>query len=69
MIRFGKVRLAAYRHELNRLKGMDRVVVPSDAYTREYLGNGVCVCGYELHKKRHNYCPRCGRRVLWEKVK
>ena len=28
MIRQCKVRLSAYRHELHRLKGMDRVVVP-----------------------------------------
>lgn len=67
MLRYAKYHLAAYRHELARLKGMDRVVVPSDAYTRKYLGTGTCVCEFELDKKHHSYCPNCGRRVLWRR--
>lgn len=64
-----KIMLCSLRRELARLKGMDRVVVPRDAYTRKYLEAGTCACGFELDKKHHNYCPKCGRRILWKKVK
>lgn len=65
------------RHELNRLKGMDRVVVPRDVtfdsfvkgYCQEGFGLvGVCSCGKHLVRYKHNYCPDCGCRILWNKV-
>lgn len=65
------------RHELNRLKGMDRVVVPVEPY--KMIGDfgkdwevdtlGECTCGETISKHTHNYCPNCGRKILWEKVK
>ena len=58
-----KREIVAYRHELHRLKGMDRVVVPKRA--EGYIGVFVCSCGSDVIA---NYCPNCGRRILWEKV-
>lgn len=59
-----KFNLTLYRHELHRLKGMDSVVVPKRA--EGYIGVFVCSCGSDVIA---NYCPNCGRRILWEKVK
>lgn len=58
------------RDELQRLKGMDRVVVPRDVHIT-YLGFdkvGKCTCGGWV-TPHEIYCHTCGRRVLWEKVK
>jgi hypothetical protein len=79
-IRVIKYYLNAYRHEIQRLKGMDRVVVPSRRYLRE-VEDGILV-EYEIQTcpncnvlvggdlcETLNYCPNCGRRILWEKVK
>ena len=64
IIREAKITIIAYRHELHRLKGMDSVVVPKRA--EGYIGVFVCSCGSDVIA---NYCPNCGRRILWEKVK
>lgn len=80
-IRFHKDRINCYRHELARLQGMDRVVVPKVKFSvpqiREWGHTGrksyyaTCKCGndtlYSGNDER--YCPQCGRRILWEKVK
>lgn len=63
-IKESKLMLNAYRHELARLKGMDRVVVPKKL--EGYTGVAECSCGCWVLA---NYCPECGRRLLWEKVK
>ena len=70
MIRFGKVRLAAYRHELQRLKGMDRVAMPCEVYDKSTdLDDWYCSnCDREV-SVFEGYCSNCGRRILWEKVK
>lgn len=69
-IKAHNILLSMYRHELNRLKGMDRVVVPRISY----IGNDIylqkverCSCGERLMGEI--YCPNCGRRLLWESVK
>lgn len=62
-IKSTKCRLVAYRHELHRLKGMDRVAVPRRA--EGYIGVFVCKCGSDVIA---NYCPNCGRRILWDRV-
>ena len=81
IIRSHKVYLGWYKHELNRLKGMDRVVVPKVNFSvpqiREWGRTGrksyyaTCKCGngnlYSGSDER--YCPNCGRLILWEKVK
>ena len=80
LLKMWKFELAAYRHELNRIKGMDRVVVPKDVqkflYAVHDFGTGygigfigVCKCGAELNNVDCKYCPNCGKRILWEKVK
>lgn len=67
MLRYAKYHLTAYRHELARLKGMDRVVVPRGmGYYRQ---KGWCVCDIDLERSKHTYCPNCGRLILWEKRK
>lgn len=58
-----KVIISALYHELARLKGMDRVVAPRGC--GYYRQTGWCVCGTDLIHRKHNYCPRCGRRILW----
>ena len=63
-LKFRKLWLTMVRHELHRLKGMDRVVVPKRA--EGYIGVFVCSCGSDVIA---NYCPNCGRKLLWEKVK
>lgn len=73
-----KLTLMACKRELAKLKGMDRVVVPRDVtfdsfvigYCQDSFGLvGVCSCGKHLARYKHNYCPNCGRKILWEKVK
>ena len=62
--------LMMYRHELARLKGMDRVVVPKRPILARWSGIwlGYCKCNGSV-KSLEVYCPHCGRRILWEKVK
>lgn len=72
-IRDLKWQLSAYRHELARLKGMDKVVVPIPIKAgRETFPDQSYICKclkYLGWVKDINYCPKCGRRILWEKVK
>ncbi|MBR6678754.1 MAG: hypothetical protein IKL58_00325 [Phascolarctobacterium sp.] len=68
-VKYAKVVLSAYRHELARLKGMDRVCVPK--VTDAHILGGLrlwCACGKQLSRS-NKYCPACGRKILWEKVK
>ena len=72
ILRSHKIYLGWYRHELNRLKGMDRVVVPKVTYVSKCNDTFMqrlerCTCGERLIGE--NYCPGCGRKILWEKVK
>lgn len=66
MISQCKVRLSAYRHELARLKGMDRVAIPKPVGYKEL--EWCCKCGEEVIDF-DTYCSYCGKRLLWEKVK
>lgn len=62
--------LLAFRHELARLKGMDRVVVPRNFRECNSSITGyfaTCKCGRDLSWERS--CPNCGRHILWGKVK
>lgn len=61
--------LMTLRHELQRLKGMDRVVVPRRAILARWSGIwlGYCKCGSSV-KSLETYCPNCGRRILWGEV-
>ena len=73
MISQCKVRLSAYRHELARLKGMDRVTVPklltfSFSDGKRFEGFVCSHCGETLMRDSCANCG-CGRRILWEKVK
>lgn len=69
--------LSYYRHELNRFKCMDRVVVPREVEIHLKIvgmgmvnvATGICKCGEKLESLGHVHCPVCGRRILWEKVK
>ena len=65
--------LMMYRHELARLKGMDKVVVPIPIKAgRETFPDQSYICKclkYLGWVKDINYCPSCGRSILWEKVK
>ena len=67
-----KLELTAYRHELQRSKGMGRVVVPKRIFIDNYCGISTkctcCKCG-RLIPHFENYCSDCGRHILWEKVK
>lgn len=68
-IRQYKHHLSAYRHELNRLKGMDRVVVPRfRGYNCDGIIVGYCTCGNDVNFYEA-YCSDCGRRILWERMK
>ncbi|MBR6511152.1 MAG: hypothetical protein IKT51_02795 [Phascolarctobacterium sp.] len=72
--------LQMYRHELNRLKGMNNVVVPRQVRMATYparhgfgfgyecVAIGLCACGAPLRDDECKYCQRCGKRVLWEEV-
>ena len=71
-IRDLKWQLSAYRHELARLKGMDRVTMPYKMFRFGFSVNVpkvsyYCECLTSLNGQT-NYCPSCGRRILWEKV-
>lgn len=72
MVKQYKVIISALYHELARLKGMDRVVVPKVTYVGKCNDTFMqrverCTCGERLIGE--NYCPECGRRILREKVK
>ena len=63
--------MKTYRHELNRLKSMDRV---AKIKTHQWLRGTNCViafceCGDSVAVNEFNYCPTCGKKLLWEKVK
>lgn len=45
-IKYRKYKLTVLRHELQRLKGMDRVVIPSERYNRRF-------------GTHHWYCTKC----------
>jgi hypothetical protein len=64
-----KMLLQALRHELQRIKGMDRVVVPRRAILESWGGVrlGRCKCG-EIMKSFECFCHSCGRRILWDKT-
>jgi hypothetical protein len=76
-----KATVMALRHELQRLKGMDNVVVPRQVRMATYPAShgfgfgyecvaiGLCACGAPLRDDECKYCQRCGKRVLWERVK
>ena len=61
-----KIEFTAYRHELARLKGMDRVVVPKRILISTWSGIkfSYCKCGKSI-KSLEKYCKNCGRRILW----
>lgn len=62
-IKFIKWEILVLRHELARLKGLDRVVVPE-----VYKSTGVfhcSKCNGAVWLIKDNYCPNCGRRILW----
>lgn len=63
-----KLTLMACKRELAKLKGMDRVVAPKEIRYRVYDKYGKCSCGVWVYSKC-DFCPNCGRRILWEKVK
>ena len=72
-IRDLKWQLSAWQHELARLKGMDRVTMPYKMFRFGFSVNVpkvsyYCECSTSLNGQT-NYCPSCGRRILWEKVK
>ena len=65
--------LMTLRHEVARLKGMDRVVEPYEVMRFGFGANVPkvsynCEC-FEPIDRKHKYCPNCGRRILWEKVR
>lgn len=71
-IRNTKFNLSAYRHELARLKGMERVTVPklltflfSDG--KRFEGFVCSHCGETLMRDSCVNCG-CGRRILWNKT-
>ena len=72
-----KLTLMACKRELAKLKGMDRVVVPNRSQKYIYrIGEefkvskvGFCNCKANLTEVLHAYCPKCGRKILWKKVK
>jgi predicted amidophosphoribosyltransferase len=65
-----KMLLQALRNELQRLTGMDRVVVPREVTIPSYtdLKQGCCICGRDVYDALDSYCPNCGRRILWDKT-
>lgn len=67
-----KWQLSALQHELAHLKGMDRVVVPIPIKAgRETFPDQSYICKclkYLGWVKDINYCPKCGKRVLWGEV-
>lgn len=71
VLRSQKLYLSWYRHELNRLKGMNNVVVPRGVIIppNTDLKQGYCICGRDVYDALDSYCPKCGRRILWERAK
>lgn len=67
MVYESKTLINVYRHELARLKGMDRVAMPIVVVTGDYLEGYCDYCGGVISEHDHDYCPCCGRRILWEK--
>jgi hypothetical protein len=70
-IAINKVALQALRHELQRLKGMDRVVVPYELMRFGFKANVPrvsynCECFEPIYRK-YKYCPKCGRRIMWRR--
>ena len=60
-----KIAISIYRHKLNRLKGWTECVPEVVSY-KEF--EGVCKCGNDVTDFDF-YCSRCGRKLLWKKVK
>ena len=60
--------LQMYRHELNRLKGMDRATSIYRTYDKE-TGLTSCFCSNcdRAIEQFDNYCGNCGKHFLWEK--
>ena len=62
--------LMTLRHELARLKGMDRVVVVGDdePFVNTLTGAEywTCKCGTGIYVT-DNYCSNCGKRILWRR--
>lgn len=75
-IRSFKSRLTIYKHELARIKNIERVAVPRRTQKVifrihedfQLSKTGLCKCGERLTEILHIHCPKCGRRILWEKV-
>lgn len=67
VIRETKIAISIYRHELNRLKGMDRGGVPEFYHSTDVYHCPKCTTAIWFASDK--YCPNCGRRILWEKVK
>lgn len=71
-LKFRKLWLTMFRHELARLKGMDRVCVPE--VTADYPYTAYCKCGSVVGGYQYgsfwedDYCRNCGRKLLWDKV-
>ena len=57
-IRKHKTILTACKHELNRNKGIESVVIPK---------NMKCKCGCCLFVD-WEYCPSCGKRIFWRNI-
>lgn len=72
-----KILLQALRHELARFKGMGRVApiileITRSEDTFEIIdADAFCGCCKQLLSifQKKSYCPNCGRKILWEKVK
>ena len=63
-----KYHLRMFQHELNYLKGVDRVVAPKNAFKGAWgFKGGLCKCGKYI-TNNISFCPVCGRRILFEKV-
>lgn len=67
MLKVTKYRLTVCKQALARLKGMDRVVVPTFYHSTDVYHCHKCTTA--IWPARDNYCPWCGKRLLWEKVK
>lgn len=67
-----KIIANAYRHELAKIKGMDRVAYPHKIKINkgDYIVNlwRCSSCGDGLCED-DNYCSACGRKILWERVR
>lgn len=79
LLHWRKFHLMLFKHELARLKGVDNVVVPkfrfavNEIICRRYTGKksyyGYCGCGKSVNSSDDKFCCKCGRKLLWEKVK